>query len=325
MGTSLEEITSMHCRLCLKKCNNKDAPFQRYRNVYEQFYDVTVLEDVIPAKLCLACINYVVRLSCFHRRILKTQEQLINEVTFKLKCRLCSIDCTKKDVDTLDALTVINSCTGLELLEEDAIGKVCTDCLIELETLNSCLQMWRCIENTLTAMNVDTDCQENNLNEIFLEVPNLEETQSEAILIEKVKKKAPRGTRRLAKKHICDECGFEAKNYGQYRRHVYYKHKALGPYTCDICEEKPQFKNKVYLKRHMERKHLPQKRVIECKLCGLKMKFHEELFYHRRRYHTDEKDYKHECPFCGRRFYKKSRLNDHVDTHTGNAFVFEAL
>lgn len=63
--------------------------------------------------------------------------------------------------------------------------------------------------------------------------------------------------------------------------------------------------------------HISSVTFITCDLCDTQVKSDSQLFYHRKKCHTEPKDYKFECLYCSCRFFKKSSLTSHMDQHTG--------
>ena len=76
------------------------------------------------------------------------------------------------------------------------------------------------------------------------------------------------------------------------------------------CDER--FKSKVYIRNHMNRKHLK----VACQHCG--KEFSKALIrYHILQQHTAQADMEYQCGLCQKGFWDKKKYEDHMNTHTG--------
>lgn len=115
-------------------------------------------------------------------------------------------------------------------------------------------------------------------------------------------------------KYICDTCGYYFHSKYKLNYHKRKHNKDLWMY-CDLCPGR-SFENKTYLTKHMKRLHLPRQ-MITCKECGQQFKDHASRHYHHLSKHVDSSKWKFTCPVCGKKWYSKFHLKDHVNTHTG--------
>lgn len=105
----------------------------------------------------------------------------------------------------------------------------------------------------------------------------------------------------------CDVCG---KSFKKYNLRNHRKIHVTKNFQCNFCDLKFLCQGK--LNYHMKYHENPDQ--FKCKICGLQLTTKGNLVLHNKRSH--EKDYKKfNCNECGRKFYLKSLLTQHLKYH----------
>lgn len=111
--------------------------------------------------------------------------------------------------------------------------------------------------------------------------------------------------------HICDQCGFTAKNQYYLTNHKAYKHDS-NVVTCEFCAE--QFPGRLKMMMHRRRAHINAGKK-QCPYCGSSF---SQLWRHIKTMHTDDKDKLYNCEHCGKGFVDNNRMQAHLrSAHTG--------
>eukprot|EP00088_Acartia_fossae_P050842 TRINITY_DN5704_c0_g1_i2.p1 TRINITY_DN5704_c0_g1~~TRINITY_DN5704_c0_g1_i2.p1 ORF type:complete len:544 (-),score=57.96 TRINITY_DN5704_c0_g1_i2:119-1603(-) len=79
-------------------------------------------------------------------------------------------------------------------------------------------------------------------------------------------------------------------------------------YQCTKCGQ--QFKRRLTLKEHMLNEH--NIGAYYCQICDISLKTKDSLKYHRTKHNP-----KFSCEVCGKQIETQAKLNDHLNTHTG--------
>lgn len=117
---------------------------------------------------------------------------------------------------------------------------------------------------------------------------------------------------------ICHECGSTFKQKSYLKRHIQRKHqKEEYKLQCDICGAK--FLLNFDLRRHMI-KHIAA-RNYACDQCDQKFKTELTLKSHVKNVHNSEKRQtkNFQCNVCDRSYFHQRHLEYHVRTHTGDS------
>lgn len=148
---------------------------------------------------------------------------------------------------------------------------------------------------------------------------------------------------------VCDECGKLCQSRNALANHKSNVHRKLKPYPCDFCEM--SFVTKPLLLLHRRSKHLKeQAKIITCEECGLTFTNMKFLTKHKRTHtdfrfkcqhcprsfrsvsalqgHTDKNHLKvmrHECKFCGRKFWNTANKAKHVKQKHSDGVVHQDL
>lgn len=92
-----------------------------------------------------------------------------------------------------------------------------------------------------------------------------------------------------------------------------------GPkFPCSVCSR--IYNTKTQLSNHIKNTHEQRDRSVYCEFCGFKAKGPHYLKLHILRKHQPkefEKAKKHDCSYCGKKFFTIFEVNQHVLTHTG--------
>lgn len=111
----------------------------------------------------------------------------------------------------------------------------------------------------------------------------------------------------------CDQCGkvFKTDNYRE--QHIDRIHRKVGRVYCPKCDVRLM---SYYQKlKHLVQVHGEQPMNFPCTACEKQFESRRLLTLHIRKKHL--KDFKHECEYCGQKFFTKVALKNHVPTHTG--------
>ena len=122
-----------------------------------------------------------------------------------------------------------------------------------------------------------------------------------------------RDLHQIRSKKPCVECGKSVVDLDSHRK---FCHEKRGDFTCDKCEE--VFISSSTLKVHKITKHNHRPLPI-CDLCGKEMPPGKSLERHMLYHHTKPEDKPFKCTICipVKGFAMKSRLDEHMNTHTG--------
>jgi uncharacterized Zn-finger protein len=106
---------------------------------------------------------------------------------------------------------------------------------------------------------------------------------------------------------ICNSTYFRSEHL---KRHLISHSEEKKPYKCSMCVTR--FSNKSHLNRHVKFVHLSL--LINCDFCA--EKFSKKSDYHRHMFsHTKTKPFQCYYPFCKRSYYKKGKLQSHIDQY----------
>ena len=108
------------------------------------------------------------------------------------------------------------------------------------------------------------------------------------------------------KKKVCEDCGVVLFNLGNHMKSVH----ANSQVSCAECGK--FFRNTVFLKGHINK----VRNKIPCSICK-DMIGKGRLSFHMHQKHTLASERKHKCEICGKGFFDKSQLKDHINVHTG--------
>ena len=105
---------------------------------------------------------------------------------------------------------------------------------------------------------------------------------------------------------MCDLCGKEVTSLASH----YKIHHEEDPQKCPEC---PKIcKTKYHLDDHIKGTHSR----IPCEHCGLMIPIRRKE-RHIQQAHVNPEDRKYKCDHCGKGFTDRQKLNDHINTHTG--------
>lgn len=113
--------------------------------------------------------------------------------------------------------------------------------------------------------------------------------------------------------YACEECGKVFKTETYKELHVDRVHKKLGKVYCPKCDVRlMSYQQKL---KHLVEVHGEEPLQLKCTACDKVFQSRRYLTLHLRKYHI--KDYRHECQYCGQKFFTGSALRSHLPTHTG--------
>ena len=105
---------------------------------------------------------------------------------------------------------------------------------------------------------------------------------------------------------MCDLCGKEVNSLASHHK----LHHEENPVKCPEC---PKIcKTKYHLDDHIKGTHTR----IPCEHCGLMIPIRRKE-RHIQQAHVNPEDQKYKCDHCGKGFTDRQKLNDHINTHTG--------
>ena len=105
---------------------------------------------------------------------------------------------------------------------------------------------------------------------------------------------------------MCDLCGKEVNSLASHHK----LHHEENPVKCPEC---PKIcKTKYHLDDHIKGTHTR----IPCEHCGLMIPIRRKE-RHIQQAHVNPEDRKYKCDHCGKGFTDRQKLNDHINTHTG--------
>ena len=105
---------------------------------------------------------------------------------------------------------------------------------------------------------------------------------------------------------MCDLCGKEVNSLASHHK----LHHEENPVKCPEC---PKIcKTKYHLDDHIKGTHTR----IPCEHCGLMIPIRRKE-RHIQQAHVAPDDRKYKCDHCGKGFTDRQKLNDHINTHTG--------
>ena len=89
--------------------------------------------------------------------------------------------------------------------------------------------------------------------------------------------------------------------------------------VCHLHQTPERFTSRVELDNHMKEKHGTQEGSfnISCCICQKKFLLKNNLLKHLRNVHKQGDGNKHFCPTCGKQFYYKDDLRNHIPVHNG--------
>lgn len=111
---------------------------------------------------------------------------------------------------------------------------------------------------------------------------------------------------------ICNECGKTYASKATLKTHIINVHKEK-EFQCDQCDFRAY--DLKHLKRHAFVHTGDEAKIVNCPRCEAKFKLQEQLVCHIRKVH--EKVRNNKCEICGKAFFSKNKLGDHIKTHTG--------
>lgn len=117
--------------------------------------------------------------------------------------------------------------------------------------------------------------------------------------------------RRLLKGKVCRICGVVFRQLGDLQQHEHNFHGIR--IKCDLCDDTFVFSKS--LRNHHLRKH-SSVASFQCKDCNKFFKCRSNLWSHRLT-HLSQEMHRFQCPQCPQRFATKSKLNVHLQSHTG--------
>lgn len=113
------------------------------------------------------------------------------------------------------------------------------------------------------------------------------------------------------KEHRCEKCDLVFPTSYKKLLHHYTVHKKGGRYGCPHCPEK--FMDYDKRLRHLASAHGIEKPGSNCGYCEKVFKTNRLLNQHIRYFHLNER--KHVCSVCGNKYFNKSELKKHVQSH----------
>ncbi|XP_071957808.1 uncharacterized protein [Antedon mediterranea] len=120
-------------------------------------------------------------------------------------------------------------------------------------------------------------------------------------------------THDTARLHLCDICGLGYKTNRDLKKHRN-NHSDERPFVCDSCGK--AFPTKVKLNRHFVCVHNPIK-AFPCTYDGCEKRFsRKDKLKDHLNTHLDVEPFK--CPYCNKGFYRSDNLRDHEVLHTRN-------
>lgn len=111
----------------------------------------------------------------------------------------------------------------------------------------------------------------------------------------------------------CRKCNMEFSNPEEKKEHLKTSAKCLG-FCCVHCNKR--FSSWEHKQRHLVSEHNVKAITYPCPDCETVFDSRSNFYYH---YNTTHSDLPHMCSYCGKRFLKKSQLDNHVDSHTGKS------
>jgi len=111
-----------------------------------------------------------------------------------------------------------------------------------------------------------------------------------------------------SKSNICDECGFEALNWGKLQHHMNYAHDQR-VFQCEVCSM--EITGKSNFRRH----GLKHEKPVDCKECGKTIR-KSKMGLHMKTVHVIDELKRYRCEVCGKGFPRKDRYDDHVKIHS---------
>ena len=105
---------------------------------------------------------------------------------------------------------------------------------------------------------------------------------------------------------MCDLCGKEVASLATHHK----VHHQTDEQTCQECGK--ICKTKYHLDDHIKGTHSR----VPCEICGLMIPIRRKE-RHIQQAHVNPEDRKYKCDHCGKGFTDRQKLNDHINTHTG--------
>ena len=115
----------------------------------------------------------------------------------------------------------------------------------------------------------------------------------------------------------CDQCQFTTPHSGYLKTHFLYYHSDIRPWKCTYPGCTHKAKTKPNLGQHMEIHENMRKKPHACKYyeCGFRTTTRAILHYHISAHHATERSRDFECALCSAKFYTRSMVNTHMQTH----------
>ncbi|KAL4712496.1 hypothetical protein ACJJTC_007512 [Scirpophaga incertulas] len=318
------------CRLCLTVAPEKLQELSERADYFRQMLaslrvQISLVDDTLPKKICLCCIEKINEIYKFHVKIVANQDLLLqykSQTNDEIKKEMfhCINDkqpqvLTYKNVKENDVKNTIDLKIEDEIFYDDASMVTEDESLFDAKAKDI-----DCITDTVTLTNSNNILSITKLKCLTC----FEVCNSKALLLQHYNtihtiKSNPENVHNFkilksSHKSTIYQCNICCKEYDSKKsviRHLLLGHTTERPFVCKLCGR--TYKTASEIIRH-SRAH-DGTRFFCKEQCGYSTVYLGALREHERRHNKGEAKYK--CEECGKGFQVKTWYDQHQNVHTG--------